>query len=221
MTRLAVLALMALPLAACQSDRVVTGSVPTSVDQRYPIGVIPERPKLDLNATGYGLSRPDRQMVQEFVLGWRERGTGGLDVLAPVGTANEAQAASVVEEVRAIAYDYGMPADAVYVTGYTTTQAFGPVRLSYERMVATLECGAWPTNVAENWRNVPYENFGCATQKNLAAMVEDPRDLAGPRPMTPRDAQRRDTVFDKYRKGEDPSTVYRDTEGGEVAEVGQ
>lgn len=221
MTRLALLALMTVALAACQSDRVITGSVPTSVDQRYPIGVIPERPKLDLNATGYGLSSPDRAMVEEFVLGWRERGTGGLDVLAPVGTANEAEAASVVAEVKAIAYNFGMPVETVYVTAYRTTQPFGPVRLSYDRLVAKLECGAWPTNIADNWRNVPYENFGCATQKNLAAMVEDPRDLAGPRPMTPRDAQRRDEVFDKYRRGEDPSTVYQSDETGQISEVGQ
>jgi hypothetical protein len=37
--------------------------------------------------------------------------------------------------------------------------------------------------------------------------------------MTPRDAQRRDTVFGKYRKGEDPSTVYNVEDLGEVAEV--
>jgi len=221
MSRLAVLAALTALLAACQSDRVVTGSVPTSVEQRYPIGIIPERPKLDLNATGYGLSSPDRAMVEEFVLSWRERGTGGLDVLTPIGTANEAEAASVVAEVKAIAYDFGMPVEAVSVTGYHTTQPFGPVRLSYDRLVAKLECGAWPTNIAENWRNVPYENFGCATQKNLAAMVEDPRDLAGPRPMTPRDARRRDEVFDKYRRGEDPSTVYQSDDAGQISEVGQ
>jgi pilus assembly protein CpaD len=213
--------LVGLPLVACQSDSVVTGSVPTSVDQRYPIGVIPERPTLSLNARGYGLSAPDEAMAREFVLGWREQGTGGLEVYTPVATANESQALSVVENVKVIAYDYGMPVDAIRVVAYRTTQPFGPVRLTYERMVTTLQCGAWPTDAGGDWRNLPYENFGCASQKNLAAMVEDPRDLRGPRPMTPRDAQRRDTVFGKYRNGEDPSTVYPQDNKGEISEVAQ
>ena len=214
-------ALISLPIAACKSDRVITGSVPTSVEERYPIGVVPERTKLDLNATSNGLNRPDKQMVQEFILGWRKRGTGGLEVLVPIDTANETQALSVVEEVKAIAYDYGMPVDSIRVVGYHTTHDVAPVRLVYERMITTLQCGAWPTDAGGDWRNLPYENFGCASQKNLAAMVEDPRDLEGPRPQTPRDGQRRDTVYEKYRKGEDPSTTYNQEDTGQISEVAQ
>jgi len=219
--RLAAVVLVGLPLAACKSDRVITGSVPTSVEDRYPIGVVPARTKLDLNADGHGLSRPDKAMVEEFILGWRRRGTGGLEVMAPIGTANETEAVSVVEEVKEIVYAYGMPVDSVHVTGYRTTLYEAPVRLAYERMITTLECGAWPTNAAANHQNRPYENFGCATQKNLAAIVEDPRDLEGPRTMTPRSGSRRDTVYDKYRKGEDPSTTYNDDEVGQISEVAQ
>lgn len=220
-TRLALVAAAGLPLIACQSDRVITGSVPTSVEERYPIGLVPERVKLDLNATGTGLNRPDLAMVEEFVLDWRSRGTGGLEVLTPVGTANEAEAASVVEEVKQVVHAYGMPVESVRVVPFRTTEYTAPVRLIYERVVATLECGAWPTNAGGTGKNIPYENFGCATQKNLAAMVEDPRDLEGPRPMTPRDGQRRDTVYAKYRKGEDPSTTYPQDNTGEIAEVAQ
>ncbi len=218
---LAVVVLAGLPLAACKTDRVITGSVPASVEQRYPIGVVPERTKLDLNATGMGLSRPDKTMVEEFILGWRQRGTGGLQVMAPIGTANETRAVSVVEEVKEIAYAYGMPVESVHVTGYRTTMYEAPVRLAYERMVTTLECGAWPTNAAGNYQNLPYENFGCASQKNMAAIIEDPRDLEGPRQTTPRDGGRRDTVYEKYRKGEDPSTTYNNEDVGQISEVGQ
>ncbi len=215
------LVLLGLPLAACNSDRVITGSVPTSIEERYPIGVVPERAKLDLNATGMGLSRPDRTMAEEFILGWRRQGTGGLQVLTPTGTLNEKEAASVVAEVKDIAYSYGMPVETIHVVGYHTTHRVAPVHLAYERVVATLECGNWPTNVASSWDNLPYENFGCATQKNLAAMVEDPRDLSRPRAQTPRDGQRRDTVYKKYRTGDDPSTVYNDTSTGQISEVAQ
>ena len=33
--------------------------------------------------------------------------------------------------------------------------------------------------------NKPYHNFGCATQRNLAAMIDNPADLEQPRPETP------------------------------------
>ena len=33
--------------------------------------------------------------------------------------------------------------------------------------------------------NKPYYNFGCATQRNLAAMIDNPADLEQPRPETP------------------------------------
>jgi pilus assembly protein CpaD len=51
-----------------------------------------------------------------------------------------------------------------------------------------------------NNRNGHY--WGCATQNNLAAMMQNPRDLKGPRGWSPRDARRRDAVWDKYIKGD-------------------
>ena len=35
-------------------------------------------------------------------------------------------------------------------------------------------------------RNLPYANFGCAQQRNLAAQIANPADLLGPRTMAPR-----------------------------------
>ena len=56
-----------------------------------------------------------------------------------------------------------------------------PIRLSYLRYVAEApECGQWPTNLAEDYRNLPYPNLGCAQQHNLAAQIANPADLLGP-----------------------------------------
>ena len=44
--------------------------------------------------------------------------------------------------------------------------------------------------------------MGCANQHNLAAMIANPADLLGPRSETDRSGERRDTVWDKYTKGE-------------------
>ena len=80
--------------------------------------------------------------------------------------------------------------------------AGAPIRLSYLRYVAEgPECGRWTTNLAEDYRNLPYPNFGCAQQRNLAAQIANPADLLGPRTMEPADQERRAVVFDKYRQG--------------------
>ena len=53
--------------------------------------------------------------------------------------------------------------------------------------------------------NQPYWNFGCASQRNLAAMVDNPADLVQPRGESPAYTARRSVAIDKYRKGENPS----------------
>jgi pilus assembly protein CpaD len=55
--------------------------------------------------------------------------------------------------------------------------------------------------MAEDYRNLPYPNFGCAQQRNLAAQIANPADLLGPRTTETADAERRAVVFDKYRQG--------------------
>ncbi|MGA9951425.1 MAG: CpaD family pilus assembly lipoprotein, partial [Xanthobacteraceae bacterium] len=48
--------------------------------------------------------------------------------------------------------------------------------------------------------------YGCASQRNLAAEVDDPADLVQPRAETAAYTMRRTTAFEKYRQGIDPST---------------
>ena len=43
--------------------------------------------------------------------------------------------------------------------------------------------------------------LGCTTERNIAAMVDRPADLAAPRHDKPRDAVRRDTVITAWRAG--------------------
>ncbi len=63
-------------------------------------------------------------------------------------------------------------------------------------------CGNWPNDLTETSENDAFENFGCAHQNNIAAMVADPQDLVRPRKQAPSDAMRRSKIFDKYREGQ-------------------
>jgi pilus assembly protein CpaD len=73
------------------------------------------------------------------------------------------------------------------------------VRLSYERAVAIPpECGDWSEDLGSNRERVSHPNFGCATQHNLAVMVDNPRDLVEPQEEDPRSSERRSMTWSDY-----------------------
>lgn len=189
--------LLALPLAACQGDRFGPGphgSAMAAGDQAYYAG--PEVVALDLPARDGEMSPAERRAVGDFVTAYSYEGEGPLEIASP--TSQQAQ--MVVGKVRQISRAEGVPASALSYADYPSKDG-SLVTLSYQRHAKGEECGRWPSNLGSGWRNEPYENFGCATRRNLAVMVEDPRDLQGPRPMTPRDSERRDEIFANHRRG--------------------
>ncbi|HXF55090.1 MAG TPA: CpaD family pilus assembly lipoprotein, partial [Hyphomicrobiaceae bacterium] len=75
-------------------------------------------------------------------------------------------------------------------------------------------CGAWPANLADSHAGLNYANFGCANQRNFAAMVSNPADLLGPRTETPPASEKRDVQWQKHTKGE--STISKKHEDERV-----
>ena len=61
----------------------------------------------------------------------------------------------------------------------------------------------------------------CATQRNLAAMVDNPADLEQPRPETPAYTPRRNIAFDKYRKGVPTTTTYPEADKAKLSDTGK
>ena len=85
------------------------------------------------------------------------------------------------------------------------------MRLSYARLAAvTQPCADWSENVDLNRDNLPYKNFGCAVQSNMAAMIARPTDVLYPATETPRGAERRMTDQKKHTEG----TLGADTKNG-------
>jgi pilus assembly protein CpaD len=88
-----------------------------------------------------------------------------------------------------------------------------PLIVSTHRAYVPHHCGQWQEDSGasnpHNAQNLPLYNHGCASQKNLGAMVANPNDLIEPRPMGPSDARRRNVVIEKWRQGQDPSTTYK------------
>ena len=101
------------------------------------------------------------------------------------------------------------------------------VKLNYPQMAAQAgPCGLWPDDIGPSTNrkyneNSPYYNFGCAQQRNLAAMVDNPADLVQPRGETPAYAGRRSIVLEKYRKGEPTATINPETDKGKISDLGK
>jgi|SRR3984893_955279 pilus assembly protein CpaD len=230
---------LALLLGACQHNEpdFYTGSVTPDYRDRHPIRLVDGQRSIQIlvGSGRAGLTATQRAQVASLGGDWRHEGTGYVVVETPAGAVNSAAAKQTVREIRSLLNFAGVPPRATIMRRYQQPygEDLGAIRVTYTKIQAVAgPCGQWPDNMGPGLvgnerypllesENVPYWNFGCAEQKNLAAAVANPEDLVQPRPETPAYAARRQTVVDKYRQGQDPSTVYTSNTGAKVSNVGQ
>lgn len=213
---------LVLALAGCRSNwdhgraAAWQPSPPLSVAEAHPITVDKEMTDLELGIVrGHGLNQAQVGQVHNFIGLYRHEGTGQFLIGSPGGGANAA-----VADIRHILREVGIPASAIRVMHVGGGQRI--VKLSFLRYVATgPDCGRFSTNLAENKTNQNHENFGCAQQHNLAAMIANPRDLITPRVSdTERDGTRRANVFDKWLDGKSTTAEQSSQEkAGNISDV--
>jgi pilus assembly protein CpaD len=225
---------LATALAGCLSygaQEVALEQIPNDYRQRHPI-VLKEAPRsveLFIGNRRSHLNAEQRAQVLSFAQAWRNESTGGVMIDVPTGTPNERSAATALQEVRSILMSAGIPGGAVATRPVTPEdpRKLATMRLHYPTVMADAgPCGMWPHDLGptyerEHFENRQYYNFGCANQRNMAAMVDNPVDLVQPRSETPAYAGRRSVVLEKYRKGESTATVYPDASKGKISGVGQ
>jgi pilus assembly protein CpaD len=218
-------------IAGCQTTSSdVMATAPSDYRQRHPIVIKEKDHTVELfigNSRG-GLTADQRADVLAFAQAWKREATGGIVIEVPVGTRNAAAAGGATHEVKALLTAAGIPPGGVTVRGYRVADPsrLATVRLNYPRMAGEAgPCGLWPSDIGptnKGYReNKPYWNFGCASQRNLAAMVANPADLAQPRPAGPVYQGRRTTVMEAYRKGEQTSSKAPGNEAAKISDVGK
>ena len=163
-----------------------------------------------------GLSASQRADVIGLAQTWVREGTGAIVADVPVDTPNAQAAASAFREIRSLLAAAGVPSRGDYACITiirTIPRMFATIRLSYPRIAAVAgPCGLWPEDLGPSikdtgyFENREYHNFGCAYQRNIAAMIDNPSDLVQPRPETPAYTARRTEGFEKYRKGNTTTT---------------
>jgi pilus assembly protein CpaD len=225
---------LSLVLAACTSttEQLVTAGIPDDYRARHPIA-IEEGMRSIVVFVGRGrggLSMDQRRDVAGLARSWAHEGTGAIVADVPVDTPNARAAASAYRDIRAVLLASGVPSNGLVLHNYRPDdpQFFPPIRLSYPKIKAVAgPCGLWPDDLGPSIldpgynANKPYSNFGCATQRNLAAMIDDPADLEQPRAEAPAYTARRSEAFEKYRKGQSTTTNYPEAEKAMLSDTGK
>ena len=229
--RVAMVVVSALALAGCYTARSVEEDVPNDYRLRHPIALKDGNRDVEIliGTSRGGLAATQRADVVAFAQAWKHEATGGLIIDMPSGTANERAAADTLPQIKSVLMAAGIPAAGIYVRAYhpANPMRLAAIRLNYPKVVAEAgPCGLWPTDLgpgagAEYWENHPYWNLGCATQRNLAAVVDNPADLVQPRGEGPAYNARRTVVLDKYRQGQATATTYPNPNQGKISDVGQ
>jgi len=221
-------------LGACtpQTTDIVTASVSDDYRLRHPIAVTEANRSIVVfvgHARG-GLSGPQRTDVMGLAQTWMREGTGAIIADVPVDTANARAAATSFAEIKSVLMAGGVPSRAITLRHYTPDdpRTLPTIRLTYPKITAVAgPCGLWPQDLGPNIDNVAYNenrsyhNFGCATQRNLAAMIDNPADLEQPRPETPAYTSRRNAAFEKYRRGIATTTTYPEADRAKLSDTGK
>jgi pilus assembly protein CpaD len=192
--------LAALLLAGSCAAPSENGPTYSDPGANHPIAVEPSYRslKLPFSATDAGLMPDDAARFNDFVSKYLAGGNGALSITAPPG--GEAAIGYFGERLASM----GVPRNHILVGTRQQGDTDARVELGYMAYTARVEncTNDWPTDWSDTWDNAPTANFGCAVQKNMAAMLADPRDVVEPRPTDAPDATRRAAVIGHYDKGE-------------------
>jgi pilus assembly protein CpaD len=218
-------------VCGCNTDRQITGApaVPDDYRLRHPITLTEKDHTLQvfIGANRGSLNPSQRAELLAFGQTWKDDATGGVIIDLPVGGTNEHASADALREIQSILAATGVPPQSMAVRTYRVSlRNLAPVRVTYPRIAAQAgPCGMWPKDIGPSFNrdyfeNQPPWNYGCATQRNLAAMVVDPADLVQPRAEAPSYTMRRTTVLEKYRAGQSTGTTYANPTAGRITDIG-
>lgn len=220
-------------VAGCQHNRepIVADTIPTDYRQRHPIAIqeMDRTVEVFVGSARGGLTSAQQADVAALAGIWRHEATGGIIIDVPEGSRNARAAIESLREIKGILNASGVPPRSIAIRKYRPHNPahLATIRLNYPRIAADAgPCGQWPEDLGPSrnriyLENKPYWNLGCATQRNFAAMVDNPADLVQPRPETVAYTSRRAQMFDKYRKGVTTATQYPEATQAKISDVGK
>lgn len=218
-------------LGGCYHSPVAQkAAYPTDYRDRHPITLRDGEHTVHvfLGPNRGGLTPSQRADVLAFAQSWRHDASSGIVIEVPKGGRTARAAADTLREIYSIFAASGVPKRALYVRRTAPPPTgLASIDLKFSRLTAYAgPCGLWPNDLGPAPdiiynENVPYWNLGCATQHNLAAMVDNPADLVQPRGAAPAFAARRSVAVHKWTIGENPSGTYTGFDKGKISDLGK
>lgn len=213
------LVLLAGPLGACSHYKHfdARSTIPDDYHLRHPIVLANAPKRLDVFPVGESGKLDKRQSddVRAFAADYKTNGQGAISAVLPTG-ADPVATRKTLNAVRRILAQSGVHG-SMLVGHYAVVdpRLASPVQLSFVKLQARVasRCGQWPDDLAsgsseKGWQNRTYYNFGCATQKDFAMQIDDPRDLVRARTEGPSDVEMRTRAIENIRQGLDPGTQW-------------
>jgi pilus assembly protein CpaD len=202
---LLLLGLSALTACAGVPRPDVLNPASSAADRHEPTAVAAvQRLEIPVTSGQSTLADEERARLHAFANDYLRYGHGALVLETPSGGANAEAASVMAAETRRALAEAGVSYAAIAGSTREAGADSAPILVSFNRYEARApECAPlWQQDLAHQSNNQPWASFGCATNYNLAALVEDPADLDHPREAEARDSGRRDTVMEAYRDGE-------------------
>ena len=184
---------------------IIVGSVPDDYRTNHPIILNEREEVLDVPvaASDRNISIAQRSSIRGFITQYGAGSAGMVQILLPSGAPNSEAARRVHPQIIAALKKGGVPGGSILSGAYDAggSESSAPVRISYRAMSAGTEpCGKWSADLGDTSENRNYDNFGCASQNNFAAMIANPADLIGPRLPDNIDPVRRGLAISRYQK---------------------
>ncbi|HJZ43081.1 MAG TPA: CpaD family pilus assembly protein [Hyphomicrobiaceae bacterium] len=168
---------------------------------RHPIAFKRRAESLDVEvpAGAEGLSANQHVDVYRFLQRYKHEAVGRLAISVPSEARDRAAIARSVQGIQAHVAAAGVDYRMLRGSQGPRLGDVPSIRLAYQRPVAVPpDCDRWPEDVGRNEERIPYPNWGCATQRNLAVMVDNARDLRQPQAEDPRSSERRSATWSAY-----------------------
>jgi pilus assembly protein CpaD len=214
---------LAASAAACATDdsgKTAAKTPPAlTPTEHFAIKVTPHEDQILLAPHADALSPAQSSALQDLADRWRDVGDGVIKIETPSRGGEETYRATAL--IQDALFALGVRPDQVHLTDYDPgAQPRAPIIVGFTRYEAKgPQCGRDWTNFTSTMNNDVNSNFGCANTANIAALIANPADLVAPRQSQPVDAQRRETVLDKYRQGQMTSSAKDDQASGAISNV--
>lgn len=183
----------------------------------HPLLVEPSYQSLKVAYAAGAMDPEGAAKLEAFIADYRAHGNGKIAINVPSGPGMQQTVIALSNQIN----EMGISRDRILVASHDGATGGGQVELNYISYQAhTAACGDWSENLAITAANSTAANFGCSNQHNIAAMVSDPRDLLGPRPMDGGDATRRHTVIGNYESGKVSGADKSADQKASVSDVG-